>query len=212
MTTPTGAPTRRRFWFDPRFAIGLALVVASVVGVGAVVQGMDRSVTVYAAHDALTVGDRVDADDLAITQVRLEGAPDLYVTPGRIPQDGLVVTRRIAAGELVPVSAVGSRAGASVTSVVIEVNGTLSGAIGPGSSVDVWSAKATEHGQFGPPAVLVGKASVVRLVEPTGLIAASGGESVEVQVPRSKVAAVLEAIANNDSMAIVPVDTPLGKE
>lgn len=211
MNTPTGASTRKRFWFDPRFAIGLVLVVGSVVGVGAVVQGMDHTLAVYAAHDALSVGDRVDADDLTITQVRLDDAADLYVTPGRIPQGGLVVTRKIAAGELVPVSSVGSRAGASVTSVVIAVNGTLSDSIEPGASVDVWSAKETEHGQFGPPAVLVGKASVVRLVEPTGLIAASGGESVEVQVPRNKVAAVLEAIANNDSMAIVPVDTPLGK-
>jgi hypothetical protein len=211
MTNNPGRSTRRRFWFDPRFAIGLVLVVASVVGVWAIVAATDRSVTVYAARGALSVGDRIDAADLTVARVRLDSAGQMYVTPKRMPVDGLVVTRTVAAGELVPVSAVGTQAGASVTSVVVAVQSKLAGSLGPGSVVDVWGARETAQGQFGPPSVIVGSASVVRVIESTGLIADGKGQSVEILVPKGKVATVLESIANQDSIALVPVNAPLGK-
>jgi hypothetical protein len=211
MTNNPGRSTRRRFWFDPRFAIGLVLVVASVVGVWAIVAATDRSVTVYAARGALSVGDRIDAADLTVARVRLDSAGQMYVTPERMPVDGLVVTRTVAAGELVPVSAVGTQAGASVTSVVVAVQSKLAGSLGPGSVVDVWGARETAQGQFGPPSVIVGSASVVRVIESTGLIADGKGQSVEILVPKGKVATVLESIANQDSIALVPVNAPLGK-
>jgi hypothetical protein len=205
------ATTRRRFWFDPRFAIGIALVVASVAGVWVIVSSTDRTVAVYAAKRALAVGDRIDGSDLVATRVRLESATELYVTPDRLPDDGLVVTRTVAAGELLPASAVGTSAGASVTSVVVETRGELAGAVGAGAVVDVWAAREGERGQFGPPSVLVGEASVVRLIEPTGLIADGSGRSVEILVPKGKVAVVLESIANHDALALVPVSTALGR-
>jgi hypothetical protein len=211
MTNNPGRTTRRRFWFDPRFVIGLVLVVASVVGVWAIVAATDRSVTVYAARGALSVGDRIDAGDLTVARVRLDSAGQMYITPERMPADGLVVTRTVAAGELVPVSAVGTRAGASVTSVVVAVRSKLAGSLGSGSVVDVWGARETAQGQFGPPSVIVASASVVRVIESTGLIADGTGQSVEILVPKGKVATVLESIANQDSIALVPVNAPLGK-
>lgn len=210
MTRP-GRTTRRRFWFDPRFAIGLALVVASIAGVVYLVAGTDTTTAVYAARAPLAVGDRINASDLVPARVRLGGAAGLYLTPARFPHAGLVATRTIAAGELVPVAAVGTRAGAGVTSIVIDLQGRLPGSIEAGSVVDVWAARRLEQSQFAPPGVLVARASVVRIVPPTGLIAADGAESVEIVVPKEKIAAVLEAIANGDSLAIVPVDTILGK-
>ena len=211
MTRTKATPRRTRFRFDPRFAIGLALVAASVAGVSAIVANADRTTAVYTARVALAVGDRIGASDLVATQVRLGVADTLYVTPGRIPADGLVVTRTIAAGELVPASAVGTRSGESVTNIVVELQGELAAAIGPGSVVDVWSSRQTDRGLFGPPAVLVGEAAIVRLVEPAGFMAADGGISVELLVPKAKVAAVLESVANGDAIAVVPVNTELGE-
>ena len=97
-------PTKTRFWFDPRFGLGLVLVVASIVGVSVVVAGSDRTVAVYAARVSLAVGDRLDAADLVETDVRLGAAGELYLTPARIPADGLVVTRTVTAGGLVTAS------------------------------------------------------------------------------------------------------------
>jgi len=212
---PTGSgrpttPTKTRFWFDPRFGLGLVLVVASIIGVSVVVAGSDRTVAVYAARVSLAVGDRLDTADLVETDVRLGAAGKLYLTPARIPADGLVVTRTVTAGELVPSNAVGTRAGEAVTSLVLELRGRLSTGLEAGSVVDVWSAGEVESGLFGPPAVLVGRAAIVRILEPTGLIQSGGGRAVEVLVPKDKVAAVLEAIANEDALSLVAVNAPIG--
>jgi hypothetical protein len=204
------ATTRPRFWFDPRFALGVVLVIASIVGVSVVMAGSDQSIAVYAARVSLAVGDRLDPDDLVVTRVRLGAADELYLTPARIPASGLIVTRTVTPGELVPASAVGTRSGESVTSLVLDLRGQLSTGLAAGSMVDVWSAGLVDSGIFGPPAVLVGRATIVRILEPTGLIQSDGGRSVEVLVPKDKVAAVLEAVANDEAIALVAVNTQIG--
>ena len=163
------------------------------------------------ARAPLAVGDRVDASDFVLTPVRFDTADDLYLTPDSFPADGVLITRSIAAGELIPAAAVGTRAGVSLSSIVIEIDGTLATSIGPGAVVDVWSARQNGNGEFGPPSVLVGEASVVRLVEATGLIAGGTGQAIEVLVPKEKVAAVLESVANSDTLALVPVNLSIGR-
>jgi hypothetical protein len=198
----------RRFWFDPRFAIGLALIVASIVGVLFIVGAADSSVRVFAAREPLAPGDTVDAHDLVATSVRLEGAERLYLTPEDVTADGLVVTKPVAKGELVPASAVGSRDGERMTSVVLGVDGQLAASVGPGSLVDVWAARGTTGGDFEAPAVVVASATVVRLVEDSGLVVDDRAMSVEVLVPRDRVARVLEAVANDDAVSVVPASLP----
>ena len=210
MKTPGPTLTRRRFWVDPRFAIGLVLVVASIAGVGAIVVGSDHTTAVYTARRTLTVGDQVRSTDLIETRVQLGGAAELYLVPASSLKRGLLVTQTILAGELVARSAVAESSGSDATSVVVDVPGRLAASIVAGSVVDVWSARATGPSEYAPPTILVGQASVVRIVEPTGIIAADNGQSVEMLVPKTNVGAVLEAIMNGDALAIVPVNTPVG--
>ena len=205
--TPTTRP-KRRFWFDPRFAIGLVLVVASVVGVLVVVSSADTSTRVYTARDALAPGDTIDAGDLVVSSVRLASVDDLYLVPGDVPDDGLVVTRTVAAGELVPASAVGAKAGVSLASVVITLGGQIPASVKPGSTVDLWAASEEETNLFGPPVVIVSGATVVRVIESDGLVASDDAASLELLVPRLRIARVLEAVANDDAMSIVPASIP----
>jgi hypothetical protein len=207
-TDATASRSARRFWFDPRFAIGLALIVASVAGVVGIVSAADTRIVVYTARDSLAPGDRIDAGDLRSTSVRLEGAESIYLVPGDVPGDGLVVTRAVGEGELVPASAMGSAAGVREASVVLSVNGELAASVGPGSVVDVWAARESGGGAFEPPAVIVPTATVVRLVEPEGPLFDGRSGSIEVLVPRSNIARVLEAIANDDAVSIVPASLP----
>lgn len=211
MKTPRPTRTRRRFWVDPRFVIGLVLVVASIAGVGMIVAGSDRTTAVYTARHTLTVGDQLGSADVTLTRVQLGGAADLYLVPAPDLKGGLLVTQTILAGELVARSAVGDSSGSDVTSVVVDIPGGLAGSIAAGSVVDVWSARATGPSEYAPPTILVGQAVVVRIVEPTGIIAASSGQSVEMLVPQNNVGAVLEAIMNGDALAIVAVNTPAGQ-
>lgn len=209
---PESLGRRRRFALDPRLLLGLALVVGSVVAVVGIVAAADTRTVVYAAAGALSPGDRIDVGDLIERSVALDGSETFYLAPGDVPDSGLVVTRSVRDGELLPMSAVGSLAGLRATSLVIESSSPLSAAVVPGSGVDVWAAPAIEQtGQaapFGPPSVLVPGAIVVRVLQDDGLVA-SGGVAVEVLVPRSRVARLLHAIANADALAIVPAGLPL---
>lgn len=204
----TRSRSGRGFGVDPRLLIGLVLVVGSVSGVVAIVSTADETVQVYSARTALAPGDRIEPTDLDTSDVRLAGVGTLYLVPGDVPNDGFVVTRPVNVGELIPASAVGSVSGLRLTSLVLDVNGALAASIEPGSTVDVWSAREIANGQFGPPVVIVSGATVVRLVTSETIMAGGESVAVEVLVPKSQVARVLEAVSNSDAMSIVPADIP----
>ena len=206
--TDSAPSARRRFWFDPRFAIGILLVITSVGGVLAIVSSADASIRVYTARDAIAPGDRIEAGDLVAVSVRIEVPDELYLTPGDVPEEGLVVVRSVGEGELVPASAVGSEAGLRLAPVVITVNGQLADSIAPGAVVDLWAANHEESTTFGPPSIIVTGATVVRQVESEGLVASGDVSSLELLVPRSKIARVLEAIANEDALSAIPASLP----
>ncbi len=199
----------RSWWFDPRLAIGVVLVIGSVVGVYAVVSSSTQSETIFAASSTLHAGERVYSDDLVATSVQLGSTAERYLKVDDVPAEGVLVTRSVSAGELVPVSAVGRASSVKFASVVVSATSALSGSIEPGTVVDVWSAAMTDDHRFGPPAVLVGSATVVRVIEAHGLIADRQATSVELLVPRDRIARVLQATADGDAVSLVPVSVPV---
>ena len=235
MTTvalPTAsAGARRGFGIDPRLLIGLGLVLASVAGVVGVVSAADSTIDVYAADGPLTPGDRILPGDLIRRSVTLDGADGLYLRPGDIPADGVIVSQPIGDGELVPSAAVGSILGATSTTLVIESSTRIGAGIRPGATVDIWAAIATESAigvRTGagtgagtetdsaagatsvPPAVLVPGATVVRIVEDEGgMTIDSTAVAVEVLVPKSSVARLLQATADGAALSLVPTGLPI---
>lgn len=212
--TSTAPRPRRRLALDARLLIGLLLVVASVVAVVALVGAADRRITVYAAAAALAPGDRVSADDLVERSVALDGAEGLYLRAGDIPDDGFVVAQPVGAGHLVPLAAAGSTDGTRATSVVLRLASPVSTVVGPGSLVDVWAVPGPAplgDGAAGAPVVLVSQATVVRILAEESLItgSATAGSTIEVLVPRTRVARLLQAIADGDAISAVPAGLPL---
>ncbi|MBM7027108.1 hypothetical protein JS515_15475, partial [Clavibacter sp. DM3] len=115
--TPRPArPARRPVWLDPRFLVGLVLVLVSTGGVVALLRSEDSSVVVMAAGSSLDAGRTVHASDLVPVRVRMDAA-DLYVAPDAV--DGLVVTRFVGAGELIPRSSLASADARTTAAVVI---------------------------------------------------------------------------------------------
>ena len=88
-----GERTPRSFWFDPRFGIGVALVLASILGVLWIVSTAERTVSVYSASAQLSPGQRIHASDLEVESVRLGAAGDKYLTRSDVPDAGLLVPR-----------------------------------------------------------------------------------------------------------------------
>lgn len=202
--------TGSRRYLDIRLLIGLGLVVASVAGVVGLVSAADRRTVVLAAPGHLSPGDLVHADDLVERSVALDGAEGRYLTAADIPADGIVIAQHVADGELVPVSAAGRTDGIRATALVVQLATPVSAAVGPGALVDVWGAAAVGSGEFGPPVVLVAEATVVRVLADESLVAGAGtAVSVELLIPRSRIARLLAAIANGDSLAVVPAGLPL---
>ncbi|MGL4339140.1 MAG: hypothetical protein ACRCSP_01770 [Rhodoglobus sp.] len=199
---------RRTVAFDPRLLIGLLMVIGSVVGVVGIVSAADKTVQVYVASTPLAPGDRIKQSDLPTRSLRLGDTQSLYLLPGDIPREGFVITRSVLEGELIPASAVGSTRGLGLSSIVFEVDGELAESIGPGSTVDIWSAPETDGGQSETPSVIASDVTVVRLVEATTLVAGAQTTTVELLVPQGQVPEVLTAVSHSDVISIVPTTVP----
>ena len=200
-----GSAARPRRHRDPRLLIGLALVVASVLGVVGVVTAVDDGVDVYAAPGLLTVGQRIDASDLELRRVSLGTDNDAYLRVGDMPEAGVIVSRSVGTGELVPRSAVGDVRGASTTTIVVTLATELGGTVRAGDELDLWSAPALEAGRYGAPTVIASGAQLVRTVPVDGIVAGNEAARVEVLIPRREVARILFAVANGDALSAIPV-------
>lgn len=202
------SPGRARWRPDARLLIGVLLVAGATAGVVGLVAATDDSQAVYVARGPLAPGDRVTAAELELRSARLDAAAGLYLAEGQVPDEGLIITRTVAAGELIPASAVGDAAGGQWTSVVLSLGDRPPAAVVAGSTVDVWAAREVASGRYGTPQVLVQEVTVVALAQSEGFMADSGLE-VEVLVPRTALPRVLESVAAADVLAVIPVHLPL---
>ncbi|MFT2692352.1 hypothetical protein [Clavibacter zhangzhiyongii] len=203
--TPRPArPARRPVWLDPRFLVGLVLVLVSTGGVVALLRSEDSSVVVMAAGSSLDAGRTVHASDLVPVRVRMDAA-GLYVAPDAV--DGLVVTRFVGAGELIPRSSLASADARTTASVVIPTAAGADHLVAPGTVVDVWAAapKGSGTNSYDPPRVIVSGATVAQVIQPQGFVADQDHTQVQLTVPREDVAAVIASTDERDQITLVPV-------
>ena len=117
--------------------------------------------------------------------------------------DGLVATRTIESGELVPQSSVGDAAAVRTTSVVLRSAVDVPGSVRAGSVVEVWAAPLIERGAYDAPRLLVADATVVSVTRDDSMIG-GGSAALEVVIPRADVAATLAAMADQSALSVVP--------
>ncbi|GAB2676123.1 hypothetical protein [Thalassiella azotivora] len=198
---------RRPSWRDPRLAVGVVLVLASVVLGVAVVSGADRTSAVWAADSALTPGDEVVRDRLRVVDVRLDDLSTVYLSAEDPLPEGAVVTRHVAAGELLPLSALGGAEDLQQRPVGVPVTGALPAGLGKGSAVDLWVAHPDPEraGAFLAPERLVQSAVVSEVSQSGGALGSGGVTTVQVLVAEAQLAAVLGALANDAVVSVVLV-------
>lgn len=188
---------------DLRLVAGLLLVILSILGVSFLISQGKQTQSVYIATVPISTGHKVTEADFEVVEVALGDATSRYLGPGQL-EPGHVANQSIAAGELLPVSAVSKVSRSSATSVVVELATPLPQGIELGSKIDLWSAMAAGQGVFATPTVLVESAELIDEIEPEGITAFEQGTMVELLIPQDSVAAVLEAQANKDAMSVVP--------
>lgn len=219
LARPVAARLRRPGWRDPRLLVGLVLVAASVALGGWAVAAAGRTVPVYVAVGALVPGQPLDADALAVREVRLDAAGGAYLGADEPLADGLVVQRTVADGELVPLSALGSVDDLALRPVGVPVAGGLPGGLVEGAVVDLWFVPADAPGGAvtGASAGGVGAAAapepyelaagltVAEVGEPEGAFAVGGTTTVHVLVPVERLTDVLAATAAEGDVQVVVV-------
>lgn len=206
---PTPASRRRRH-IDVRVIIGLLLVAASVTAVVGIVTASDDGEDVLVAPRLLTAGENITVDDLEVRRVSLGVEADGYLRPGDVPAEGIVVSRTVGAGELLPRSAVGDVRGPSATTVVVTLSTAIGATVRPGDSLDLWSAPALDAGRFGAPAVIAPQTQLVRVIAEEGIVSTTQAGHVELLIARRDVARVLYALANGDALSAVPQSLAIG--
>jgi hypothetical protein len=189
-------------WADVRLLLGILLVAASIAGVWFVVTAARQTAPVYAAAGTIVQGQAITAEDLRVVEVALGQVAGAYLTPAALEGD-LVATRTVAAGELVPQSAVGEAAGSRTTSVVVRSAVDVPASVEPGAVVEVWAAPQIERGVYDTPRILVADATVVEVTRDDSMM--GGAEAaLEVVISRADVAEVLAALADGDAISVIP--------
>lgn len=208
--TPSAVGSRTRRYRDPRLVIGLVLVTVSITAVVGIVALADEGHEVLVAPRLLVEGERVNGADLESRRVVLGIDTHGYLTADDVPASGLVITRTVGAGELVPLSAVGDVRGPQSTTVVVTVSTALGATVRPGDRLDLWAAPAEEAGRFGAPTVIASATQLVRTVAAEGIVASGEAGRIELLVPRRDVARILFALANGDALSAIPVSLAVG--
>lgn len=198
---------RRPSWRDPRLGVGVLLVAGSVALGAWAVSSADSSVDVYQARVAMTPGDVVEADDLQVVQVRLDDVEAIYLVPGSDLVPGSVVTRTVAAGELVPLASLGSATDIDVRPVQVPMSAAMQDVVGKGSVVDLWVAMpepGSAQGDLLPPELLVSDVAVRDVHASSSVFVGSDQVEIQVLVPEADLSAVLAAITADGVIQVVP--------
>lgn len=211
---PDGPPgrTARRLqrpgWRDLRLVVGVLLVLISVAGGTRLVMSLDDTTPVYAAARDLLPGQPVTGEDLTVVQVRMGEQADRYVDGGQPVAVGTYLVRGIGAGELVPVTALGTARQALDKTVTIPVDPSALPGLSTGALVDVWVSPRDPDAlgvAYLDPRLLLAGAVVDRVPQQSsGLGGGLGRASVSVVVPADRVGDVIGAVDQDARLTLVP--------
>jgi hypothetical protein len=205
---------RRPSWRDSRLLIGVVIVLASVAIGARVIAAADDTAPVFAAATALPSGRALSAGDVRVVRVHLgAGVAGYLPARGRVPT-GLVITRPVGAGELIPTAAVGSAAALNRRPVSVPVPDPLPVGLRPGAAVDVW-ASAKEAGTaatgYQPPTRIAQGVEVYAVSTAGAGLAAASGDSVQILLDEASVRTLLDSLANGAKIAVVPAPALLAE-
>lgn len=201
MTTHPRA--RHAFWGDLRFIIGIALVILSIIGVWLVVSSARATMPVLQASRTITEGAPLTSADFRVVEVSLGAAADGYLAPHDLTA-GLIASRTVDSGELLPAAATADAQSSRTTNIVIESSIGLPARIGVGTPVELWySPMIDDSGEHDAPRILAADAVVASVPDSDGMLA-QRSTAVEVVIDRADVAQVLAAVTDGAALSVVP--------
>ena len=199
--------SRRAFWGDVRFLVGIVLVILSMCGVWLVVSSAGATTPVLQATRTIVQGEALSSDDFQIVDVGLGRLTDEYLAPQELAA-GTIAARTVVEGELVPRAATMDAEESRTTTIVIESSTGIPADVTPGTVVELWQAPLLEDDRsHDAPRILVTDVVVATVQEPEGVLAGDTA-SVEVVIDRADVADVLAAITGGALLSVAPWSVP----
>ncbi|MEO8219386.1 MAG: hypothetical protein ABI563_01195 [Specibacter sp.] len=190
-------------WKDPRLLIGILLVLASVAGVVALVGSAGRTVPMYAAKDALVVGQKITPESFTIVQVQLGDAGGKYMNPQVVLGENSVAVRMVPKGELVSRSSIGQTDALDRKPAPVTISEPLPKEVVVGSHVDVWVALPDERNGFQAPVLMLPGAEVAALNVAAGSLGSGKYMQIMVLVSDAQMPKFLGAVANKAKVSVV---------
>jgi hypothetical protein len=178
----------RTRWRDGRLWLGVALIIVSMVVGSRLISHSDERVTVWRATHDLSVGSfPVDLEPVAVS---LGDADSDYVRAAQSPSGVLV--HPVAAGELLPVAALGVASSAPMRVITLPIE-PLHSPVGllPGDRVDIW---ATAEDSSLPGASRLVESSAVVTAIATDSMGVGGEIGVAVEIPEERAEALISAV------------------
>jgi hypothetical protein len=207
---PTVARLPRARWLDARLLLGILLVLGSVIVGARVVSSADHTVAVWSVTADLGPRVTLGAGDLRQRRVHVDGDQSTYLTVAAGSPVGLVVTRPLSRGELLPRTAVAPSGATEIRKVLVATDPLAAGVLHRGDAVDVYRVEEGGPGARPPAARLVLSRATVDRVHTGGKgLGGSGvGAGVVLVVDDSDVPTVLaaQAGARLDLVQIRPAD------
>jgi hypothetical protein len=199
---------RRPSWRDPRLLIGLVLLLTSVALGARVVAQADHTEPVYAARATLPSGTALTADVLEVVRLRLTGTSAGYLDARRPIPRGRVLIRTVRAGEIVPLASIATADELLSRPVAIPVDGSPPAELAAGGLVDVWASvkrRDAVGGGYEQPERIARTVEVFDVDRPDSGLSANSNGSVEVLLSSESLPLVLDALANDARVVILPV-------
>jgi hypothetical protein len=209
LPAPNASRLPRARWLDARLLVGLLLVLLSVVVGAKVFADADQRVRVWSVTRDLGVDTPLSSDDLRARSVSLDDVTGRYLSAGQ-DLEGLVLTRPVGRGELLPVSAVGRADATERRRIVIEVDRFGVAGIVKGRVVDVYVVRDTTSGsEPTPPELVLSGVTVGEDVKSGGsAFGGSGSQAgVTLLVDRADVPDLIDAVAHG---TVYLVQVPAG--
>ena len=176
------------------------LVLGSMVGAWVLIEQSKTTEVFLVTKQNLASGTSLKASDLEQIPLSMFEISGSYLQPAALVE-GLVLTRPLAAGEAVPISALTTAELTNWSNVVLTPALELSSQIEVGTKVSIWSSPHLDFQTFGEPDLLATDIEVVKIIEPQGNFVDTS-KSVELRVPKNSLQYLIGAITNNDALAL----------
>ncbi len=215
LSAPTASRLRRPSWRDGRLVVGVLLVLLSTVLGSVLLARADDRVPVYAARGTLVAGQHLTAGDVARVDVQLSDAAAAYLSAMRDLADDTYLVRDVRPGELIPASAVGTRADVGVQPLALLVDATAASVLAVGSVVDLYVNRPARPEAPGTTTATATYAGPERVLEAVSVLSLSGDDgilgagartrTVQVLVPRERVQQLVADVDLGSKITLVPV-------